>query len=217
MTFKMLPNYLSKRYRGWHATTFEDNKAWFGHLANEGQRPRSMIISCCDSRLQVSSMFEADTGEFFIHRNIANLVPPYRPDNEQHGTSAAIEYAVEHLKVAHILLVGHSNCGGIEGGYDLFHKGLQDKDSESFVNNWLKILAPSYEKMKDCKCETRGETLEMFEKESIVLGLNNLMSFPFVSKAVEEDRLSLHGLWVNIGSGVLECYESEVSGFTKLI
>ena len=112
---RKLPNYLANRFRGWRATHYTENKSWFRHLAQEGQHPRSMLIACCDSRVHVTAMFGADQGEFFIHRNIANLVPPYTPDGQQHGTSAAVEYAVTALKVAHVIVVGHSNCGGVRG------------------------------------------------------------------------------------------------------
>ena len=88
---KPLPTYLVQRYHGWKATTFEDNHAWYRRLASEGQRPRAMVISCCDSRVHVTAIFGAEQGEFFIHRNIANLVPAYLPDGEPHGTSAAVE------------------------------------------------------------------------------------------------------------------------------
>ena len=112
---KPLPHYLVSRYNGWRATTFAENRAWYNRLAEDGQRPRAMIISCCDSRVHVTSIFGADTGEFFIHRNIANLVPPYTPDGQQHGTSAAVEYAVKALKVAHLIVMGHTKCGGVAG------------------------------------------------------------------------------------------------------
>ncbi|MGB0532856.1 MAG: carbonic anhydrase, partial [Paracoccaceae bacterium] len=96
---KPLPAYLIQRYHGWFATGFSENQAWYKRLATEGQRPRAMIISCCDSRVHATSIFGAEQGEFFIHRNIANLVPPYSPDGSQHGTSAAVEYAVTALNV----------------------------------------------------------------------------------------------------------------------
>ena len=110
---KPLPSYLITRYHGWKATSYSDNEPWYRNLADNGQNPRAMVISCCDSRVHVTSIFGAEQGEFFIHRNIANLVPPYSPDGEHHGTSAAIEYAVGALKVAHIIVVGHSK-GGLE-------------------------------------------------------------------------------------------------------
>ena len=88
---KTLPSYLIKRYKGWKAT-FANSKSWFHKLAEDGQHPRAMIISCCDSRVHATTIFGADTGDFFIHRNIANLVPPYAPNEDYHGTSAAVEY-----------------------------------------------------------------------------------------------------------------------------
>ena len=88
-----LPAYLIQRFQGWKATTYQDNKAWYRRLAESGQNPRAMVISCSDSRVHVTSIFGADEGEFFIHRNVAHLVPTYNPDGEYHGTSAALEYA----------------------------------------------------------------------------------------------------------------------------
>ena len=112
---KPLPTSLLNRYKGWKATQFEENKVWYKRLADEGQKPRAMIISCCDSRVHATSIFGADMGEFFIHRNIANLVPPFKVDMEYHGTSAAVEYAIKNLKIPHLIVLGHSNCGGIKG------------------------------------------------------------------------------------------------------
>ena len=114
-----LPEYLIRRYQGWKATSYEENRAWYHRLATEGQHPRAMVISCCDSRVHVTSIFGADQGEFFLHRNIASLVPPYQPDGNQHGTSAAVEYAVTALKVAHVIVLGHSSCGGVKGCLDM--------------------------------------------------------------------------------------------------
>ena len=119
---KPLPTSLLNRYKGWKATQFEENKVWYKRLADEGQKPRAMIISCCDSRVHATSIFGADMGEFFIHRNIANLVPPFKVDMEYHGTSAAVEYAIKNLKIPHLIVLGHSNCGGIKGGYEQSQK-----------------------------------------------------------------------------------------------
>ena len=126
---KKLPTYLIDRYRGWRATGYEENKSWYSKIANQGQNPRSMVISCCDSRIHVTSIFGSDNGEFFIHRNIANLVPPYNADGDHHGTSAAVEYAVKSLKVSNIIILGHSFCGGVSSGYDLFKNDKIDRES----------------------------------------------------------------------------------------
>lgn len=211
---KPLPSYLLQRYQGWKATTFSENHAWYKRLATEGQRPRAMIISCCDSRVHVTSIFGADQGEFFIHRNIANLVPPYSPDGEAHGTSAAVEYAVTTLKVAHLVVVGHSSCGGVQGCLDMCAgRAPSLEEKTSFVGRWMDILRPGYERIKDLEPETQARALE---KEAVLVSLENLLSFPFVLSAVEAGELSLHGLWNDIGEGALEYYTGEGNEFAPV-
>ena len=145
---KPLPGYLVQRYQGWKATSYKENEAWYRRLASDGQHPRAMVISCCDSRVHVTSIFGADQGEFFIHRNIAALVPPYEPDGDHHGTSAAIEYAVSALKVAHLIVLGHSQCGGVQGCIDMCRGHAPELDrKESFVGRWMDILRPKYEEV----------------------------------------------------------------------
>ncbi len=142
---KPLPNYLVQRYHGWKATTYAENKAWFRRLASDGQHPRAMVISCCDSRVHVTSIFGADQGEFFIHRNVANLVPPYSPNADHHGTSAAVEYAVKSLNVVHIIVLGHSGCGGVSSCYDMCSGAAPElNEKSSFVGRWMDILRPGY-------------------------------------------------------------------------
>lgn len=206
-----LPNYLVTRYHGWKATTYAENKSWYRHLAAEGQHPRAMVISCCDSRVHVTSIFGADQGEFFIHRNIANLVPPYNPDGEYHGTSAAVEYAVGALKVAHLIVLGHSGCGGVEGCYNMCEGNAPEMEkTSSFVGRWMDILRPGYEGLPSGDDATRKRALE---KAAVLVSLENLMTFPFVREAVENDRLSLHGLWNDISEGGLEAYDPETETF----
>lgn len=200
-----LPTYLISRFHGWRATTYQDNKAWFRRLAESGQHPRAMVISCCDSRVHVTSIFGADEGEFFIHRNVANLVPPYNPDGEYHGTSAAVEYAVSSLGVAHIVVLGHSNCGGVKGCHDMCSgQAPALLERSSFVGRWMDILRPGYDKVKS---EAPEDFLRALEKQAVLTSLENLMTFPFVRAAVEDDRLTLHGLWNDTGAGALEHYD----------
>ena len=212
---KPLPNYLVQRYKGWKATTYADNKAWYGHLATEGQHPRAMLISCCDSRVHVTAIFGADQGEFFIHRNIANLVPPYAPDGGQHGTSAAVEYAVTALKVAHIVIVGHSACGGVAGCEAMCSGAAPDLDEKSsFVGRWMDLLRPGYERVKDI--EDDAERTRALEYEAVKTSLDNLMTFPFVKAAVEADQLTLHGLWNDIAAGAIEQFDPKTNSFAPV-
>ena len=202
---KPLPTYLIQRYQGWKATTYAENAPWYRRLAEGGQHPRAMVISCCDSRVHVTSIFGAEQGEFFIHRNIANLVPPYQPDGGLHGTSAAVEYAVTSLKVAHVIVLGHSSCGGVQGGHDMCAGRAPELDERSsFVGRWLDILRPGYENVKDIADD--AERLRALEKETVLVSLRNLTEFPIIKEAMSDGLLSLHGLWTDISEGGLEHY-----------
>lgn len=210
-----LPSYLVKRYHGWKATSFAENQAWYRKLADEGQRPRGMIISCCDSRVNVSSIFGADSGEFFIHRNVANLVPPYEPDGDHHGTSAAIEYAVTALHVPHLIVIGHSNCGGVQGCHAMCAGDAPElEENDSFVGRWMDILRPGFERIN--RSDPKDDQLRALEKEAVIVSLENLLTFPFIREAREQHELSLHGLWTDIGEGVLHQYEADKRTFTPV-
>ena len=210
-----LPSFLIQRYNGWKATKFQENKAWYQKLADEGQRPRGMVIACCDSRVNVTALFEGDAGEFFIHRNIANLVPPYEPDGDRHGTSAAIEYAVTALHVPHLIVVGHSKCGGVAGCHAMCRGDAPElEENSSFVGRWMDILKPGYEKIDTSAPEE--DQLRALEHQAVLTSLNNLMTFPFVKEAVDKQTLSLHGLWTDIRAGELHQFDAEKGAFAPL-
>lgn len=212
---KPLPSYLVQRYHGWKATTYQENRGWYRRLASEGQHPRAMVISCCDSRVHVTSIFGADQGEFFIHRNIANLVPPYQPDGGHHGTSGAVEYAVKVLGVAHLIVLGHSQCGGIQGCIDMCQGNAPELDAkESFVGRWMDILRPKFGRVADIK--DREEQARQLEQHAVITSLENLMTFPFVSESVAGETLSLHGLWTDIGEGGLQCHDHATGAFRQV-
>lgn len=210
-----LPGYLVQRYHGWRATTYRANRAWYRHLAQDGQHPRAMVISCCDSRVHVTSIFGADQGEFFIHRNIASLVPPCKPDGDIHGTSAAVEYAVTVLKVVHLIVLGHSGCGGVAGCHAMCAGEAPELEAKSsFIGRWMDILRPGYAAVAEIP--PGPARLAALEREAVVISLRNLMTFPFVAEAVEAERLTLHGLWTDTGEGLLEQYDAATGRFTPI-
>ena len=212
---KPLPSYLVQRYQGWKATTHAESQNWFRRLGTEAQRPRAMVISCCDSRVHVTSLFGADQGEIFAHRNIANLVPPCEVDGGRHGTSAALEYGVTALKVSHLVVVGHSACGGIKGFHDMCAGHAPELEQEtSFVGHWIDALRPAYDATSDIQDEE--VRLREMEKRGVVTSLENLMSFEFVKSAVDAGDLTIHGLWYDISEGVLEEYSAEDDKFRAL-
>ena len=148
MTNKLSPpaKFLIDRYKNWKSSEYLKKEVQLRKLASFGQSPSTMIIACCDSRIHATSIFGAEEGEFFIHRNIANLVPPYSPDGENHGTSAAIEYAIKELKVKHLIILGHKDCGGIKYGHIM--NSSSENTNYEFINKWLSILLPAYNKIQ---------------------------------------------------------------------
>jgi len=202
MTNKLspLPKFLIDRYKNWKTNIYLENAEKFRKLAFLGQNPSTMVISCCDSRIHPTSIFGADEGEFFIHRNIANLVPPYSPDEENHGTSAAIEYAIKELKVKHLIILGHKDCGGIKYGHHM-HSNSTNPNYE-FINKWVSIILPAFNKIQ--KDLSGQKQIDQLEEESIKVSIENLFNFPFVKKAIEDNNLLIHGLIHDIGSGNLK-------------
>ena len=194
------PKFLIDRYQKWKSNEYLQKEVQLRNLASSGQSPSTMVISCCDSRIHATSIFGADEGEFFIHRNIANLVPPYSPDGQSHGTSAAIEYAIKELKVQHLIILGHKDCGGIKNGHNM-HSNSANPNYE-FINKWLGILLPAYNKIQ--KNVSEQKQINLLEQESIKVSINNLFSFPFIKKAIDENNLSIHGLIHDIGLGNLK-------------
>ena len=206
-----LPGYLAERYHGWKDTRFEQNRAWYARLAAIGQHPRAMVIQCCDSRVNAMEMFGAEPGDLFIVRNVANLVPPYDPDHGHHGTSAAVEYAVNNLKVAHIIVVGHSNCGGVHACHDMCSgkaPALQEKSS--FIGRWMDILRPGYEAVTK-RVDGEQAQKSALELEAVMTSLRNLGTFPFVQAAIDDGELTLHGAWFDIATGELRHLEADGS------
>ena len=210
-----IPEYLARRYAGWKASTFEANRAWYRHLASEGQHPRAMIIACCDSRVNVTQIFGAESGDFFVHRNIANLIPPFEPDGDKHGTSAALEYAVTVLKVAHVIVIGHSRCGGVAGCHAMCGGEAPElEERSSFIGRWMDILRPGYERLAK---QSKGNVeMEDLEREAVLVSLSNLTTFPFVDAAIDDGSLSIHGLWTDISDGTLLQYAPDGNGFVPV-
>ncbi len=225
-----LPPYLVARFASWRALSYEPNRIWIARLAEDGQHPRTMVVSCCDSRVETVRMFGAEPGDLFVVRNVANLVPPYLPDHSHHGTSAAVEYAVTVLKVAHILVVGHSNCGGVAACDALWGSAEQgrgfDPETEcdddghgrgegGFIARWIEMLRPGWERVRAQEPDpARRQTA--LEHEAVRTSIANLESFPFVARAVAEERLSLHGAWVDIHAGELYALDPVTGQFAPV-
>ena len=169
-------------------------------LAQKGQSPETMVIACCDSRAAPEAIFNSAPGELFVVRNVANLVPPYAPDGEYHSTSAALEFAVQSLKVKNIVVMGHGRCGGVKAALDPSGEPLSPGD---FIGKWMGLLGPASEAVGSYSFMTGSEKQTALERISIRYSLGNLRTFPCVDILEKKGRLSLHGAWFDISSGEL--------------
>ena len=210
-----LPDFLVERYREWQARMSKPTRSKLATLAVYGQRPRAMIVACCDSRVMVTDVFGGEAGDFFVHRNIANLVPPCTADDAARGTSATIEYAVKVLNIDHLIVMGHFGCGGVAGCLDMLSHRDGAPDPESFVGKWLTILQPGYDRVAAQGLD-RIAGLRAMEHQAILVSLENLMTFPFVSERVAEGKLFLHGIWKDISDGGLEYYDADRNVFVPV-
>jgi carbonic anhydrase len=186
---------LIEGYRRFRETGWIEHRARFEALADKGQRPRALVVACSDSRVDPQMIFGAAPGELFVIRNVANLVPPYEPDAEHHGTSAALEFAVRVLLVRDIVVMGHGLCGGIQA---LLDGG--GADTLDFVHPWMEIAAAARERSL---AVPEDERQLRCEEESIKVSLANLLTFPWVQARVDSGELKLHGAHFSVATGEL--------------
>ncbi|MXP63479.1 carbonic anhydrase [Roseomonas sp. M0104] len=190
---------LFEGYQRFRSDIWPERRKLFETLAREGQRPRALVIACSDSRVDPGMVFNAAPGEIFIVRNVANLVPPYKPDGDYHGTSAALEFAVCVLEVPRIIVLGHAMCGGVQALLRGFPPGARD-----FVEPWMTgIAAEARRRVLACAPAEPGAAEAQCELETVKLSLRNLMSFPWVASRVEAGTLRLYGGSFDIRDGVL--------------
>lgn len=183
-------------YHRFRAGTWGHQRARFEELSRSGQRPRTMLIACSDSRADPQMIFDTAPGALFVVRNVANLLPPYGPDSKYHGTSSALEFGVRVLKVENVVVMGHAMCGGIHA---LLH-GAPEEASD-FVANWVNIAERAKLRALQFPPDKRQDYCE---RESVRLSLENLMTFPWVRDPVAAGKLALHGCYFDIRSGILE-------------
>ena len=206
------PTRLLDGYRTFIDGRFGQERARYERLALGGQSPKIMMIGCCDSRAAPETIFDAGPGELFVLRNVANLVPPYKPDGEYHGTSAALEFAVRNLGVTDIVVLGHGRCGGIQAA---LADGAAAPPSGDFLEKWMGLLGPAAETLAGTSLLTETERQTALERISIRYSIANLRSFPFIAEQEESGRIGLHGAWFDIGLGELWVMDRESGNFER--
>jgi carbonic anhydrase len=193
------PEHLLEGYKAFATQRLPTEQTRYRDLSVKGQSPEVMVIGCCDSRVSPEVIFDVGPGELFVVRNIANLVPVYQPDGNAHGVSAALEYAVTVLKVKHIVVLGHAQCGGIRAFVDK----IEPLTPGDFIGKWMQMFIKPGEVVEQRERETMAQFVERIEKAAVFRSLENLMTFPFVRTLVERGEMSLHGAYFGVAEGSL--------------
>jgi carbonic anhydrase len=190
---------LIEGFRNFRQELWPANRALFRALASRGQAPRVMVIACADSRVDPQLIFSAAPGEIFTVRNVANLVPPYAPNSDYHGTSAALEFAVRGLQVEDIVVLGHADCGGVRR----LLRGPDPMATSDFVDSWMRIAVPARERALAQAGGDIEAAQPICEHENVKVSLENLATFPWVRERVASGKLTLHGCYFGIEAGQL--------------
>ncbi|AXH13282.1 carbonic anhydrase [Halarcobacter bivalviorum] len=209
----MILNELIKGNENFRQNQFLELENDLQELVEHGQKPEVLFIGCSDSRVTPDLMLNSKPGDMFILRNVGNFVPPYKHDEDYHGSAAAIEYAVAVLKVKHIIVCGHSHCGACKSLYE----EIPDTKSLIHVKTWLKLGAKAKERtLKNQKFNTEEEKYRATERNSIRYQLENLLTYPDVKRLLEEGKLKVHGWYYDIQTAKIDYFDSSDDTFKPL-
>lgn len=205
------PEHLLAGYRAFMDGRYTKERDRYRQLASGGQSPTTMVIACCDSRAAPETIFDAGPGELFVLRNVANLVPPFQPDGGQHGTSAAIEFAVNAVAIKNLVVLGHGRCGGIRAA---LNPGAPLAQGD-FIGKWMNLLAPVTAQVSSYSAMTATERETALERLSVRNSIKNLRTFPYIKALEAEGKLAVHGAWFDISSGELWVMDTETGDFSR--
>jgi len=204
-------NILLKGFRRFQQHYFDRNPELFDRLFTEGQHPRALMVACCDSRCDPGILTDSEPGDLFVVRNVANLVPPYIQATSYAGTTSAIAFAICNLGVEHVIVMGHAKCGGIRA---LLENKPPESDEERLITKWLGIAEDARQYvLKELPGKSQEIQTRACEQASILKSLENLMSYPWISRRVNEGKLALHGWYFDMADGELMQYDSVAGEF----
>ena len=200
-------------YRRFRSSSWATQRERWAELA-EGQRPRVMVIACSDSRVDPAQIFDVRPGEIFVVRNVANLVPPYEPDQSYHGVSAALEFAITQLEVEDLVVMGHGACGGCAAALTGQFEGAK-AGAGHFIAHWVDMLDDARERVRRKFPDLGPEAFLTMEHEGVRISLQNLMTFPWVRERVEDGRLRIQGAYFAIRDGQLHLLDPATGEFSS--
>jgi carbonic anhydrase len=210
-----MPNGINKLiagYQQFRRKYFSEKNTLFQDLVKEGQKPEIMVLACSDSRVDPSIILNCQPGDLFVVRNVANLIPPYENDSSYHGTSAALEFAVCNLQVSHVVILGHSQCGGMQAllsDNDITEKG-------GFIARWITLAKPARDHiLHDHPHASFDKKVELCTKQALLNSLENLSTFPWIKQKVAEGSLQLHAWFFDLSTGIIFAYDKDQHQFVE--
>lgn len=207
-----LPQQLIDGYRAFLIGRLRHEQDRYRDLGEGGQSPQILVIGCCDSRVSPEVIFDARPGELFVVRNVANIVPPYAPDERAHGVSAALEFGIGALKIKHIVVLGHAQCGGVKA----YAEGAEPLSPGDFIGNWMKLMAPAADKLGPRGALSPADYLTRLEQANVLNSLENLMTFPRLRKLIERGQVVVHGAYFGVATGQLSARDPATGNFTQV-
>lgn len=196
-----------KGYQGFRKKYAQGDTSIMHYLSRNGQKPCVMVVACCDSRVDPALILQCDPGDLFVVRNVANIVPPYEKDDAHHGTSAALEFGVCFLKVKHLILLGHSQCGGIKALLS-----SHDTDHNDFITNWVSLLDNKTDIIK----KPNSKNVDEHARLALHQSHQNCLNFPWIQERVEKKTLIIHQWFFDIKTGQIFSYCDEKKGYLPL-
>lgn len=206
---------LIEGYKSFRNEIMGEEKAAFEELIHKGQRPKVLVIACSDSRIDPALVLKCKPGDLFVIRNVANLVPTYEEDQSYHGTSAALQFAICNLSIQHIILFGHTQCGGMQA---LLEQSSEICKEKGFIAKWLELAKPAYERVSnDHQNEAFDKKVDLCGQYSLINSLNNLQTFPWIKERVATNQLSLYAWNFVLDQGVIESYDKKTGSFKEIV
>jgi carbonic anhydrase len=206
------PRQLIEGYRAFLSGGLRAEQDRYRALAQDGQSPQVMVIGCCDSRCSPEVIFDARPGQLFVVRNVGNLVPPYAPDGRAHGVSAALEFGAMALKVKHIVVLGHAQCGGVKA----FAEGADPLTPGDFIGKWMALMAPAAQKVGPRGDRSPEAYVTLLELANIENSLDNLRTFPRLRKMIDAGEVAVHGAYFGVATGELSVRDEATGAFKQV-
>jgi len=192
-------------YKAFRAKYASDNKSVMSRLYEDGQNPKIMVVACCDSRVDPALILQCDPGDLFVVRNVANIVPPFEKDDAHHGTSAALEFGIRFLEVKHLILLGHSQCGGIQA---LLNSDVLSKKFENdFITNWVSVIH---------SCDLQAKNIDDCAKHALNQSYQNCLTFPWINQKIHDKSLVIHLWFFDIKTAQIFTYSEKSMEYAPL-